>query len=515
MHSQTARRLPRLAIGVLAAAVALVGVIAGIALGPSAARAATGAAAQDITVTLNPTSGSNYATDTGTLSWTVPSSCVQQSGQTGPYLGAFLYDGTAPWDLATINIALGISAGSPGDYFGNFYNSYPNAVTSATGSTDWPNVASGYQSYESSITYASTSAYVAAEGAGVWTLGVVCFTSTGQPVLDSSGNPVAGSLLLTMNANGSWGIDPATGTAVALTGHGTVAPLPDKASLTATVTANDGSTPAGAVNFYAGVGTSGTPLNGSTPVPVGKNGKATYSGPSGYLKDDGGPQEYTVAFVPANAKKYTPATLVTSIDLIDEDLTVDVTAVQDPSSPATVNLTAHVAGKPVTDLYDELVTGVEFIVDGGSPGTNILLSSTGVAKTQITGVALGSHTISVQVTGTEDPGTPIGEQNGDDITVHPATLDVLPTLTGPKPTITGIAEVGHKLTAHAGTWKPSGVTLTYQWYASGTAISGATKPTYKIAASLDGETIRVKVTGTLNGYATLARYSAPTSPVAG
>jgi hypothetical protein len=508
MHPQTARRLPRLAVGVLAAALAVVG---GIALSPPSARAASSPAIHHITVSLKPTSGTSYATDTGTLSWTVPSACVQQAGQTGPYLAAFLYSGTAPWDLTTINMALGDSGQT--QYFGNFYLSYPNAVTSAAGSTNWPNVASGYQDFESGVTYASTAAYVAASGAGVWTLGVACFDSAGQPVLASDGKPVGGSLLLNMSANGSWGIDPAVGTSIALSGHGTVSPLPDKASLTATVRAVNGSTPAGGVNFYAGPAATGTPLNGSTPVPVGSNGQATYSGPSGYLNDEGGPQEYTVVFVPTDANSYTPCTLVRSINLIDEDLSVHVTAAQDPSSPGTVDLTAHVFGKPVTDLYDELVTGVEFIVDGGSPGTNLLLGSTGVATTQITGVALGSHTISVQVTGTEDAGTPIGAQNGDDISVHQATVDVLPTLTGPKPTITGAAEVGDTLTARAGTWTPSGVTLTYQWYASGTAISGATSSTYKIPSGLYGETIRVKVTGALTGYATLAKYSAPTSPV--
>lgn len=508
MHSLSIRRLSRLPAAVLAAALTVAG---GAALGSSPARAATDTATPDIALSLNPASGTNYATDMGTLSWTVPSSCVAQAGQPAPLLAAFLYQGTAPWDLTTMNMALGDTNQS--GYFGDFYLSPPSGETSASGSTSWPNVTSGYQDFLGGLTYASTSAYVNAYGAGVWTVGAVCANSDGTVMLDSSGNPVAGSFLLNMNADGSWGIDNASGTSIALSGHGTVSPLPDKAWLTATVTAADGSTPVGAVNFYAGATATGTPLNGSTPVPVGRNGKARYSGPTGYF-GTGGPQEYTVAFVPADSTKYTPSALTTSLALVDEDLTIRVKAVQDPSSPGTVDLRAHVVGYPTTNLNDVLVYNAQFLIDG-TAGASIPLNSLGVAATQVTGVALGSHTISAQALGTEDGQVVVGLAQGDHVTVHPVTVNVLPTLTGPKPTITGIAKIGKTLTAHAGTWQPSGVALAYQWYAGGTAIAGATNATYKIASSLFGETIKVKVTGTLAGYATLTKTSAPTSPVAG
>ncbi|MDR6414011.1 carboxypeptidase regulatory-like domain-containing protein [Pseudarthrobacter sulfonivorans] len=88
------------------------------------------------------------------------------------------------------------------------------------------------------------------------------------------------------------------------------------------------------------------------------------------------------------------------------------------------------------------------------------------------------------------------------------------TLTAPAPTITGTAKVGSLLTAVPGTWGPSPVTLTYQWKASGIAITGATASTYRPAAANVGKTITVTVTGTKTGYTTAAKTSVATAAVA-
>ncbi len=68
------------------------------------------------------------------------------------------------------------------------------------------------------------------------------------------------------------------------------------------------------------------------------------------------------------------------------------------------------------------------------------------------------------------------------------------------PTITGKARVGVTLTAHPGTWKPSGITFTYQWLDNGEAISGATATTYVPTSAEVGDTISVAVTGTTTAY---------------
>ncbi|MFF2372595.1 beta strand repeat-containing protein [Agromyces sp. NPDC058110] len=81
------------------------------------------------------------------------------------------------------------------------------------------------------------------------------------------------------------------------------------------------------------------------------------------------------------------------------------------------------------------------------------------------------------------------------------------------PTISGAAEVASTLTAKTGTWT-TGTTFTYQWYASGTAISGATASTYKLTSAQQGTTITVAVKGTLSGYPTITKTSAATAKVA-
>jgi len=94
-----------------------------------------------------------------------------------------------------------------------------------------------------------------------------------------------------------------------------------------------------------------------------------------------------------------------------------------------------------------------------------------------------------------------------------ATATVLGVFAAPTPVISGTARVGQTLLASAGAWTPAG-TRTFQWYASGVAISGATSSTLKLAAAQAGKTITVKVTGKKTNYVTLTKTSASTSAVA-
>jgi len=87
------------------------------------------------------------------------------------------------------------------------------------------------------------------------------------------------------------------------------------------------------------------------------------------------------------------------------------------------------------------------------------------------------------------------------------------SLVAPKPKISGTAKVGKRLTARAGTWKPSGVKLSYRWYRNGKAIKGATKPKYKLNRKDRGKRITVKVTGGKPGYRTVTVISAKTKRV--
>src|SRR5690606_419760 len=79
-------------------------------------------------------------------------------------------------------------------------------------------------------------------------------------------------------------------------------------------------------------------------------------------------------------------------------------------------------------------------------------------------------------------------------TVSPGNFTEAPT-----PTISGEAAVGQTLAAAAGTWVPT-PSIGYQWTRNGVNISGANSSTYTLVADDLGQSIAVKVIGTLTGY---------------
>jgi peptidoglycan hydrolase-like protein with peptidoglycan-binding domain len=87
------------------------------------------------------------------------------------------------------------------------------------------------------------------------------------------------------------------------------------------------------------------------------------------------------------------------------------------------------------------------------------------------------------------------------------------TITGKTPTIGGTRDVGRTLTSHPGSWSPSGLKFSYQWYRDGKAIGGATAVKYKLTKSDKGKKVSVQITGTKDGYETLAKRSANTRKV--
>ncbi len=81
------------------------------------------------------------------------------------------------------------------------------------------------------------------------------------------------------------------------------------------------------------------------------------------------------------------------------------------------------------------------------------------------------------------------------------------------PTVTGSRmRVGTRLTATPGTWSPAG-TYTYQWYADGEAVAGATERTFTPTKHERGDRLRVRVTAHRDGYATSWALSANTSEI--
>ncbi len=88
--------------------------------------------------------------------------------------------------------------------------------------------------------------------------------------------------------------------------------------------------------------------------------------------------------------------------------------------------------------------------------------------------------------------------------VTPKLVDTTP-MVGQVLRITGASGIG--------SWGYGGATPAYQWYRGSTAISGATKATYEVQAADLGRSLKVRVTGTRDGYAPASRTSAASSKV--
>ena len=138
-------------------------------------------------------------------------------------------------------------------------------------------------------------------------------------------------------------------------------------------------------------------------------------------------------------------------------------------------------------------TGSKYVLVAADEGKAISVAVTGV-KAGYTSVTKTSAAVVVQAAD------------------QPPALSKLTTT--PVPKISGTLKVGKKLTASPGTWKPSGVALSYQWFRSGVAIQDATAKTYTLQGADKGKKITVDVTGSKSGYASVTKTSKPTKKVA-
>ena len=80
-------------------------------------------------------------------------------------------------------------------------------------------------------------------------------------------------------------------------------------------------------------------------------------------------------------------------------------------------------------------------------------------------------------------------------------------MTGSAPKISGTAKSGSTLKVTSAAWV-KGAKITYQWLSNGAVIKGATSSSLKIAATLKGKKISVKVTQSAPGYTTATKTSA-------
>lgn len=82
------------------------------------------------------------------------------------------------------------------------------------------------------------------------------------------------------------------------------------------------------------------------------------------------------------------------------------------------------------------------------------------------------------------------------------------------PKISGVPAVGNILTVDPGTWTPAGLTYSYQWYADGSPIPGATLSSLTLTDAQFGRSIFVIVTAVTTGYVPASAFSAIVGPVA-
>lgn len=80
------------------------------------------------------------------------------------------------------------------------------------------------------------------------------------------------------------------------------------------------------------------------------------------------------------------------------------------------------------------------------------------------------------------------------------------------PVISGSPKIGQTLAVDEGTWS-DGTSFTYLWYANDKRISGQNSETLVLTSSMKGKSIKVKVTGSLDGFAQVTRTSSATRKV--
>jgi hypothetical protein len=149
---------------------------------------------------------------------------------------------------------------------------------------------------------------------------------------------------------------------------------------------------------------------------------------------------------------------------------------------------------PVTFSYQWYRSGKAIT---GAKSATYLLKSTDLAKK-----------ISVKVTGKKTGYSSVAKLSSSTSSI---ARGILTTSTA---SITGSPIVGTTLSASFTTWGPGTVTMHYQWYRAGKAITGATKSTYKITSSDVGKLITVRLTGSKSGFTTVSTTSTSVTPTA-
>lgn len=167
------------------------------------------------------------------------------------------------------------------------------------------------------------------------------------------------------------------------------------------------------------------------------------------------------------------------------------------ASGAVPEVGSTVTASPGTWNYTSGVTfSYQWLADGSA------ITDATATSLPVTSALLGKK-LSVRVTGSgflDTPGTATSAQTA--AVQNPTVRNVA------LPTIFGTLRMDNTIATTTGTWSPSGSTYTYQWFADGVAITGATALNYKLTAAEIAKRMSVRVTASKTGYESGAVTSA-------
>ncbi len=149
--------------------------------------------------------------------------------------------------------------------------------------------------------------------------------------------------------------------------------------------------------------------------------------------------------------------------------------------------------------YNTQVLESASVTDPVAPGVFDLAPAPVVAGTSAVGSVLTASTAASAYTTTQ-----VASQPTDAVAPGQFT-------TTARPVLSGAAQVGTTLQVRTDAWSPV-ATFTYQWFADGRPIPGATGTSYRLTSADRGKRIRVAVTGTRDGYVTRTLSSSRTTP---
>lgn len=265
--------------------------------------------------------------------------------------------------------------------------------------------------------------------------------------------------------------------------------------------------------------TPGEPTIAGTPKVGGRLDAATGTWSSPYLSFTYRWNRNGTAIPGATASSYTPVPAdlgaQITVTVTGSSVTVDepVSATSAPTAPVTAGtLTAGTPTITGTAAVGSILTAVPGTWTAGTSlsyqwhrNGDPIAGATGSTYTPV--AADRGAALLVTVTGTLDGY--VSTNRSSNLTTAVASG----TLAASTPTISGTRKVGYALTATPGTWT-AGTKFTYQWYRSGTAISGATASRYTLAAADAGKYLTVRVTGAAAGYTSAARTSSSSGTIA-